>query len=942
MAYQKHIWVSKEVIKREYLQNMEDGIYNEEQRALQAEGALEDLVADETERAQRAESGLQNYVDQRISTVYRPKGSIMFADLPLPSVNTLGWVYDVTDAFTTNEYFVGGAGKKYPANTNIGVNDVGTEDDPVYKWDVLPGFINTEAYDNAIIDFSYGASAGIGYMNIRRVKSSETVGCDPIPVACGGTGAFNAAAARANLGILNCNATEDGTQDSLVTTGDKYNWNEALSSFEFIEQSDIQRSYLRWTGAGSDSIHYVGGIRPINPIPVGCGGTGAKNASNARQNLGIGNVGTLNYASDTTKYLRNDGTWQVPPNTTYGVVSKSANGLCPILPNETATTKYLRQDGTWAAPSGTTYSAGAGLVLSSTTFKVKLVTESKFSLSAWLTGGDISQNRLYAVQLDKDGCLCTYVDWKNTTYTANNGVGLSGTTFYNSGVRSIATGTANGTISVNTNGTAADVAVKGVANALTNISFGVKTQGTLSYGVITKTTLSGVSEETFTMPVECGGTGQTSLSLFRANLYPKLCVKTFNTSASTTKIKIAINSNKAWMLCFVVTLYQGYRATRVMISGYQYGNNYWYSPKATLLGDSDGGTINVYFGYTSAKNLWVGFDGGNYTGVAISDVTNGYEEITNYESLFTITNVSSLSTIQTTVAALKPDAGTVNGVKIAKSGSSYGYYNGSTFVAFKSQADIDSAVAAAKVGTATADKVLAGWTFTNSSTSGLSGSMANNSAWSKTLTAANTSYSGGAGYYPSVSASVAAGVAKIGSTVKTWSNGGTVALSYGQTLSIGAGVYYAGSITAPTPSGTLTLTKAQANTTVSCSGYANVNCTNPWKRGVEEGVQGELWVATASSDAISKKVFTFGIGAGGTITLANTNTYSGTENANDYVRILTTDDASLVDYKVVSQLKGKTVTYTVPSGKTATGILMYTYASNAYKAVGTYITVTYP
>ena len=53
----------------------------------------------------------------------------------------------------------------------------------------------------------------------------------------------------------------------------------------------------------------------------------------------------------------------------------------------------------------------------------------------------------------------------DTTYGANNGVGLSGTTFYNTGVRSIATGTTNGTISVNTNGTAADVSVKGLGTA---------------------------------------------------------------------------------------------------------------------------------------------------------------------------------------------------------------------------------------------------------------------------------------------------------------------------------------------------------------------------------------------------------------------------------------------------------------------------------------------
>lgn len=53
----------------------------------------------------------------------------------------------------------------------------------------------------------------------------------------------------------------------------------------------------------------------------------------------------------------------------------------------------------------------------------------------------------------------------NTTYSAGTGISLSGTTFSNSGVRSISTGSANGTISVNTNGSTANVAVKGLGSA---------------------------------------------------------------------------------------------------------------------------------------------------------------------------------------------------------------------------------------------------------------------------------------------------------------------------------------------------------------------------------------------------------------------------------------------------------------------------------------------
>lgn len=54
---------------------------------------------------------------------------------------------------------------------------------------------------------------------------------------------------------------------------------------------------------------------------------------------------------------------------------------------------------------------------------------------------------------------------KNTTYSAGTGISLSGTTFSNSGVRSIATGDNNGTIKVNTGGTSTNVSVKGLGSA---------------------------------------------------------------------------------------------------------------------------------------------------------------------------------------------------------------------------------------------------------------------------------------------------------------------------------------------------------------------------------------------------------------------------------------------------------------------------------------------
>ena len=64
------------------------------------------------------------------------------------------------------------------------------------------------------------------------------------------------------------------------------------------------------------------------------------------------------------KYLKGDGTWGTPANTTYGVVSKTANGLVPKLPDETTTTKYLRQDGAWVVPPNTTYGVMKGATAS--------------------------------------------------------------------------------------------------------------------------------------------------------------------------------------------------------------------------------------------------------------------------------------------------------------------------------------------------------------------------------------------------------------------------------------------------------------------------------------------------------------------------------------------------------------------------------------------------
>lgn len=68
-------------------------------------------------------------------------------------------------------------------------------------------------------------------------------------------------------------------------------------------------------------------------------------------------------AGAANRYLRSDGTWQVPPdtNTTYGTfkaATASAAGGSGLVPAPAAGKQgqYLRGDGTWATPTNTTYS----------------------------------------------------------------------------------------------------------------------------------------------------------------------------------------------------------------------------------------------------------------------------------------------------------------------------------------------------------------------------------------------------------------------------------------------------------------------------------------------------------------------------------------------------------------------------------------------------------
>lgn len=205
--------------------------------------------------------------------------------------------------------------------------------------------------------------------------------------------------------------------------------------------------------------------------------------------------------STTTRYLREDGTWVIPPDTdtvyvhpttagnkhipaggsagqilryssdgtavwgadndtTYVVFTRSANGLAPAAPAGTGTTRYLREDGTWQVPPDTdtdtnTWNANskdvAGYVAAPGAVANKVWKTDANGNPAWRDDADTDTNtwnantRDVAGYVSAPGAVANKV-WKtdasgnpgwrddadtdtNTTYTAGAGLTLTGTSF---------------------------------------------------------------------------------------------------------------------------------------------------------------------------------------------------------------------------------------------------------------------------------------------------------------------------------------------------------------------------------------------------------------------------------------------------------------------------------------------------------------------------------
>lgn len=89
---------------------------------------------------------VDNKVSAALTSAIVPKGTVTYANLPTPAKANLGYMYNVSDAFTTDARFVDGVSKKYEAGANVYVVAVTAGSSTEYKFDVFMGFVDLSGY----------------------------------------------------------------------------------------------------------------------------------------------------------------------------------------------------------------------------------------------------------------------------------------------------------------------------------------------------------------------------------------------------------------------------------------------------------------------------------------------------------------------------------------------------------------------------------------------------------------------------------------------------------------------------------------------------------------------------------------------------------------------------------------------------------------------------
>lgn len=98
------------------------------------------------------------------TAVYQFGGSVAFANLPALSSDRIGFLYNITNDFTTTNDFVEGAGVNYTAGTDVAIVNIGTDQSPTLKYDTYTGNLSGYQTKNQYTVLPAASSAEEGHI----------------------------------------------------------------------------------------------------------------------------------------------------------------------------------------------------------------------------------------------------------------------------------------------------------------------------------------------------------------------------------------------------------------------------------------------------------------------------------------------------------------------------------------------------------------------------------------------------------------------------------------------------------------------------------------------------------------------------------------------------------------------------------------------------------
>ena len=218
---------------------------------------------------------LSQKLNSKLSNIYTPKGSAIYADTTYlasankasPAINSIGlwqqingnwtkltevmpgWVYNITNKFTTDANFIDGTGIEPLEGINIVVINVGTTQNPVLKFDLLAVSAETDLSD---YDTSAEVDAKLQNLDIPT-KQDKVMSTEPEVVLADLTYATQAA--------------READTTTNVSDGD-IAFQEDTKEYYYAE---VTGSSIIWHDIGNTrtvegAIKLIGSIIPIKPI----------------------------------------------------------------------------------------------------------------------------------------------------------------------------------------------------------------------------------------------------------------------------------------------------------------------------------------------------------------------------------------------------------------------------------------------------------------------------------------------------------------------------------------------------------------------------------------------------------------------------------------------------------------------------------------------------